>query len=408
MDLQIEYFNDGSAFKKIDPLSINPGYLTNFSIYEKQACNNQGYKFRCLLVDTSSMSKERLINLLRSWDQVYIHECQVGQYNEYLKNNLAYILHHEEIDIAQKTHTLITLSTDVVKDSFATNFGLADDCRATLSNVQRLISQAIGFISDTNSLPGIANLIGHDYETHIHSIKVGWLMATFINANKDLFNIQDDKEFTGLLVQAAVAGLLHDIGKIKIPQNILNKKGKLNNLEYIVIQSHTAYSSSLLFKSGIPQEAMKAILYHHENEDGSGYPGGLINEQIPIIAKICHIADVFDALTAKRHYKESKTPLAALKIMTGENPYVDTLQKFEKEVAQNRRTPVTAIVRDDYENKLKRLREKEIIEEEAMKRVELRIKLRDQGMAHCFDPDLLNRFILTINKSDSFNLSELL
>ncbi len=277
MDLQIEYFNDGSAFQEINPLSINPGYLTNFSIYEKQAYNNHGYKFRCLLVDTSSMAKDRLIDLLRTWDKVYIHECQVDQYNQYLRNNLAYILHHKEIDISQKTNTLVNLSTDVVKESFETNFGKADECRTSLHKVQRLISQAVGFISDTNSLTGIANLIGHDYETHIHSIKVGWLMATFINSNKDLFNIQDDKEFNRLLVQAAVAGLLHDIGKIKIPQNILNKKGKLNNLEYIVIQSHTAYSLSLLFESGISQEAMKTILYHHENQDGSGYLVRIVN-----------------------------------------------------------------------------------------------------------------------------------
>ena len=92
-------------------------------------------------------------------------------------------------------------------------------------------------------------------------------MATFISANRELFGVNNDPEMKHLLVQAAVAGLLHDIGKVKIPKNILNKKGKLDNLEYIVIQSHTAYSLSLLFDSGISKKAMKAILYHHENED---------------------------------------------------------------------------------------------------------------------------------------------
>jgi hypothetical protein len=175
---------------------------------------------------------------------------------------------------------------------------------------------------------------------------VGWLMAIFINANKELFEVQSSSELKNLLVQAVVAGLLHDIGKIKIPRNILNKKGKLNNLEYIVIQSHTAYSASLLFDTGLSKYSMQAILYHHENEDGSGYPSGLKMDRIPLIAKICHIADVFDALTSKRHYKDSKTPFEALKIMTGENPYLDTLLKFEKEARENRKTPVSAIVRD--------------------------------------------------------------
>ena len=233
-------------------------------------------------------------------------------------------------------------------------------------------------------------------------------MAIFINANKELFEVQSSSELKNLLVQAVVAGLLHDIGKIKIPRNILNKKGKLNNLEYIVIQSHTAYSASLLFDTGLSKYSMQAILYHHENEDGSGYPSGLKMDRIPLIAKICHIADVFDALTSKRHYKDSKTPFEALKIMTGENPYLDTLLKFEKEARENRKTPVSAIVRDDYNIKLRRLREKEMIEKEAEKRVEARMKLRDRGMSHCFDTDLLKRFIHTINQSKSFHLSDLL
>ncbi len=126
----------------------------------------------------------------------------------------------------------------------------------------------MNIIRNTNSLDGLAQLIGHDYETHLHSIKVGWLIAVFINANRDLFPEQTDAHFQTLLIQAAVAGLLHDLGKIKIPENILNKRGKLNNIEYIIVQSHTAYSLSLLFETGLPKFAMQAILYHHENEDG--------------------------------------------------------------------------------------------------------------------------------------------
>ncbi|MFA5905507.1 MAG: HD domain-containing phosphohydrolase, partial [Desulfobacula sp.] len=265
MNLQIEYYNDGTAFHEIDPLSINPDYLTDFSIYERQEYNDQQYKFHCLLVDSSSIPKERLVELLRFRRRVYIHEQQVQNYQQYLKNNLAYILKHDEIDISKKTDTLISLSTEVVKESIASNFGLSPDGKKSCDNIQRLMSQAVEFISDINSLNGIANLIGHDYDTHIHSIKVGWLMAIFINANKDLFEVEQGSGFRNLLVQAAVAGLLHDIGKIKIPQNILNKNGKLDNLEYIVIQSHTAYSACLLFDAEISRYTMQAILYHHEN-----------------------------------------------------------------------------------------------------------------------------------------------
>lgn len=189
---------------------------------------------------------------------------------------------------------------------------------------------------------------------------------------------------------------------------MINKKGKLNNLEYVLMQSHTAYSTSLLFETQLPRSSMQTILYHHENEDGSGYPCGFCGDQIPLMAKICHIADVFDALTSKRPYKDPRTPFKALQIMAGDNPHLATLRKFEMEARENPKIPMSAIVRDDYEAKLRRLREREMLEEAAEKRVEVRTKLRDQGMAHCFDKDLLRRFILTLNKSESFDLSGLL
>ena len=73
-----------------------------------------------------------------------------------------------------------------------------------------------------------------------------------------------------------------------------------------------------------------------------------------------------------------------------------------------KKVPIKTIVRNEPDIKRRRLREKEMMEKEAQKRVEARFKLRDQGMAHCFDKDLMNRFIITINKSQSFDLSGLL
>lgn len=403
-----EYFSDGSDFSPIDPLSINPGALADFSLYERKNLSKDKFRFHCLLTDTRSIEQDRLIKLLRSWEDIYIHKSQAETYKQYLKENLAYFLSHDEIDISKKTDTLTNLSTEVITSYFETNFGDPGACKKSLRRLESLISKAISFISDINSLNGIAKLIGHDYETHTHSIKVGWLMAIFVNYNRDLFENEIDEGFDRFLIQAAVAGFLHDIGKIKVPQNVLGKKGRLNNLEYILVQCHTAYSASLLFDSGLSRPTMQAILYHHENEDGSGYPVGLVKDQIPVIAKVCHIVDVFDALTSKRHYKEAKTPYEALSIMTGANPHIETLNKFEKEARENVKTPVTATVRDDYDIKLRRLRERELVEKEAAKRVEARIKLRDRGMSHCFDKDLMRRFVYTINKSEGFNLSGLL
>ncbi|MEE4365181.1 MAG: HD domain-containing phosphohydrolase [Desulfotignum sp.] len=409
MDTAGEYFDDGSSFVPIDPLSINPDSLADFALFERNDTSTDGkYRFRCLLKDSSSIPRQRLLDLLRAWDIVYIHKKQRTKYTEYVRNNLEFILKHDEIDVKKKTDTLIGLSTEVVQEAFQSNFASHQACHNMVENIRHLIARAIDYISSIASLGGIAELVGHDYETHTHSIKVGWLMATFINFNQDLFPVSTKPALKEFMIQAAVAGFLHDIGKVKIPKNVINKPGKLNNLEYVIIQSHTAYSTSLLFETKLPRSFMQMILYHHENEDGSGYPRELGKDQIPVLAKVCHIIDVFDALTSRRPYKPAKSPFEALKIMAGDNPYLEKLQKFETEARENKRVPVTAIVRDDYQAKLRRLREKEMLEEEAQKRVEARMRLRDQGMSHCFNKDLLRRFILTINSSDSFDLSGLL
>ncbi len=408
MGLAPEYYDDGSSFMAVDPLSINPASLTDFSLFERYPPKNGISRFRCLLVDTRAIDVSRLKSMLDKWDTVYIHKNELQDYKEYVRDNIEFILGHDGIETKKKTDILVALSTDVIKETFAAPFVPEAKISETIVNLEKLVSRALGFLSSMESLKGIASMIGHDYDTHTHSVKVGWLGAVFINANQDLFGHPDKKTLKQMLLQASVAGFLHDLGKVKIPENVIHKPGRLNNLEYVLMQSHPAYGVALLFDKALPKETIEAILYHHENEDGSGYPCGLTGDQIPLPAKISHIADVFDALTSARPYKKGKTPLEALKIMAGKNPYLDKLKLFEAEAVENIRPPVTTLVRDDYDAKLRRLRERQMLEEEAAKRVEARVKLRDQGMAHCFDKELLKRFILTLGKSESFDLTGLL
>lgn len=408
MCLAPEYFDDGSSFFAVDPLSINPATLGDFSVFERHTHQNGIYRFRCLLTDTDALPVERLKKLLENWGTVYIHNDEASDYNAYIKKNLKFILDNEALPTSRKTGILVNLSTDAIKEAFAAPFVPHAKISETVAHLEKFVSQALDFLSDIKSLKGIATMIGHDYDTHTHSVKVGWLCAVFIKANPDLFGNPGRDVLKKILIQATVAGCLHDLGKVKIPENVLHKPGRLDNLEYVLVQSHPAVALALLFEKKLPNETLQAILYHHENEDGSGYPCGLTGDEIPLAAKICHIADVFDALTSARPYKKGKTPGEALRIMAGKNPYLDTLKVFEAEAVENARPPVMAIVRDEQDPKLRRLRERQIVEEEAAKRVDARVKLRDQGMSHCFDMELLKRFIFTLNKSESFDLSGLL
>lgn len=109
------------------------------------------------------------------------------------------------------------------------------------------------------------------------------------------------------------AGLLHDIGKSKIPPEIISKKGKLTKKEFETIKTHSeiGYEMSKAIPN-IDEDVRQAILSHHEREDGSGYPRGLKGEEINIYAKILAIADVYDALTSERVYKDKSTPFEAI------------------------------------------------------------------------------------------------
>jgi putative two-component system response regulator len=113
----------------------------------------------------------------------------------------------------------------------------------------------------------------------------------------------DESDLIGL------ASELHDVGKIGIPDNILQKPGRLTPAEFELMQVHTEIGGRLLDKSKTPLLTMAAQIarFHHENWDGSGYTRGLIGEEIPLCARIVAVADVFDALTSARCYKQAWT-----------------------------------------------------------------------------------------------------
>lgn len=113
-----------------------------------------------------------------------------------------------------------------------------------------------------------------------------------------------------------MAGLLHDIGKTKIPNAILNKPYQLNDEEWEEMKKHPTLGYRMVEgNKDISMDVKLAILEHHENMDGTGYPVGAKGEQIHLMSRMITIADVYDALTSKRVYKEARTPAESLEIM---------------------------------------------------------------------------------------------
>mgnify|MGYP001220141065 CR=1 FL=1 len=148
------------------------------------------------------------------------------------------------------------------------------------------------------------NIKDNDEYTYNHSVNVA-VYSLFIGSLLDL-----NKEELRELCQAA---LLHDLGKSNIPNEILNKKGKLTKEEFELVKKHPLDGYKLSKEMPFLSEKVRyGILCHHEREDGSGYPYGIKGEEINLYAKIIAIGDVYDALTSERVYKEKSTPFEAI------------------------------------------------------------------------------------------------
>jgi putative nucleotidyltransferase with HDIG domain len=114
----------------------------------------------------------------------------------------------------------------------------------------------------------------------------------------------------------SLAGLLHDVGMMKISENIINKPDKLTESEFDEIKKHPELGYKILHNDqSLPSEVATVALQHHEKTDGSGYPLGLYERQLHNITKIVSIADVYDAITSKKSYNHERTPSEALKIL---------------------------------------------------------------------------------------------
>ena len=125
------------------------------------------------------------------------------------------------------------------------------------------------------------------------------------------FGIADEPTLRAL----EAAALLHDVGKIGIPEHILNKPGKLTTEEYDVMKGHVAIGAEILSGIEFPFPVVPIVKSHHENWDGTGYPTGLRGEEIPLAARILTVVDCFDALTSDRPYRDAMSTAEAFEIL---------------------------------------------------------------------------------------------
>ena len=198
---------------------------------------------------------------------------------------------------------------DTTKKSieFGANMTTAYQAIKDLDTVVYQLVSAIKF--DPSGLVHINNLKSYDEYTYHHSLSVA-VLSVAIGQTLGLNHSE-----LGRLCRCA---FLHDIGKIFVPIDLINKPGRLNESEYNTIKDHAIRGGQYLKTGTIGgAELWVGIMCHHEKVDGTGYPRGLKKDEIPLFARIISVSDVYDALTSLRPYRSPMTPSEALEMVMG-------------------------------------------------------------------------------------------
>lgn len=188
----------------------------------------------------------------------------------------------------------------------------------------KLVESQVFEREKTNNM--LINIFSHvveigNNESGSHTLRVQRITNLLLNKLVKLTDQYTLSEADIAMISSVSA--LHDIGKIFIPKNILNKPGKLTDAEWKIMQSHTVQGDRFLSEIPIDQTeklmitAHEICRYHHERYDGRGYPDGLRGEEIPISAQVVSLADVYDALTSDRCYKKAFTHQEAVNMILG-------------------------------------------------------------------------------------------
>lgn len=179
-------------------------------------------------------------------------------------------------------------------------------------DLQQIMQLFIDMHVNHNFIDILYTLKNQDHYTFIHSFDV-FVLGTLLSKRQGIHHFDD----------IALGYLFHDIGKIEIAQDVLNKKGKLTFSEFSLIQKHTIKGEDIL--NALQQNHIAHFAHsHHERIDGSGYPDKLLDKDLPKTLKILHIVDVYSALTLKRPYKDALPAQEALQIL------MQDVKKYDK------------------------------------------------------------------------------
>lgn len=298
----------GLVMKRISTLQLIPGMIVAQDIY---GANEKLIMQKNTVLTDALIIKLDLYGILSAYIEESPHEAAFfvrpecrQSYNERIRNS-------EEFKVFRKNyHMEVATLKDTLNNVITKNAPL---------NVDELLEHSLKIATDVNShitlLDMLHNMREHDDSTFSHCLNVGlicYIFATWLKLDKKEIEL------------ATACGLLHDIGKLLISKDIIQKPGKLTNAEFSEMKKHPGAGYKLLLTQNVDENISAAALMHHERCDGKGYPFGLTENQINKYAKIVAIADVYDAMTSARVYRDALCPFKVIEIFEEEG-----LQKYD-------------------------------------------------------------------------------
>ena len=295
--------------RRVNTQDLVPGMITAEDVY---TFNNQLILPRGLVLTDTTITKLEFYSIINvrvedEMSQEYLDNPEADEdisYSERIKKSPQFLEFKERFD--NEVPKFQALIDSVSKEGKELNVDTMLNC------VDVILENDDGYL---NVFDMLHNMRQYDDMTYVHSINVALICNVFARWLK-----MSDEE-TRL---ATICGLLHDIGKISIPDIIIKKPAKLTQDEFAIVKKHALEGYNILRRFDISEHIMNAALMHHERCDGSGYPFGIRNSKIDTYAKLVAIADVYDAMTSARVYRGPMCPFKVIEIFENEG-----LQKYD-------------------------------------------------------------------------------
>lgn len=278
-----------SVWEHLPSLYLKPGVIK--SEEEVEGIRSQGFLHAFIQIkDYIESMEERLSKLLLDRQQEVPTKKRVP--------------FEQEMEVAKLTYENSMLhARRIIGDA---KMGRQVDYESSVKTVDAIVDSAI---RNPDTLLCLSKISDYDEYTYAHCINVAAICVVF-------------GEFLGLeredLLLLGLAGMMHDLGKTAVPERIINKRARLSPSEFEEIKRHPDYGCQMLKRAGeVPRAVYEAVRDHHEKYNGGGYPSALTRKDITPFARIISLADVYDALTSDRTYKDAIQPNKALAIMYG-------------------------------------------------------------------------------------------